>query len=157
MSDVVAVIVVPAAGDPGELLARGRLGARVPLVAKPLSTAHLDAMRLHNITHPHDDPWPEEELVVLGQWHRASRDPLEDCALPVWWDGSLVAEGWDRFARRILLPCVKRDAPPLRRSLEAWDSPPLTHVIHHAARLESRIGRVVLLTRSADGRLVEVL
>lgn len=77
MADVRGMLVVPAKGDPGGLLAEGVCNALPPLA------------------------------VDMGGWWSAVGDVADrdwddaEYALPLWWDGALVPEGWDRL-RRVL-------------------------------------------------------
>lgn len=80
------VLVVPAEGDPGGLLAFRRLAIPSQPTGRTL-VASTEAARAPK---------------VLG-WDsgRDASSPLWPSALPLWWDGALVPEGWDR-ARRCL-------------------------------------------------------
>lgn len=71
-------------------------------------------------------------------------------ALPLWWNGALVPEGWDR-AVRVFEAWVKGEIPNLPRS------PALDNCDFMAAALvrADLASRVVRLAR-VDGRLVEV-
>lgn len=80
MSDIVAVLVIPAEGDPGGLLARGRLRAMPPSVHARLRESVDD--------------------TEVGVWGRPWAPQYKsESALPLWWDGALVPEGWDRAQR----------------------------------------------------------
>jgi hypothetical protein len=69
-------------------------------------------------------------------------------ALPLWWGGALVPEGWDR-ARRVLLPLAEA------WSVLALPAPPLDMLLYAALwGAKHDICRVVLLDL-VDGRLVE--
>jgi hypothetical protein len=123
----VAVLVVPAEGDPGGLKTPGSCGSRPPLV-------------YHD---PDDGTWRDWGHV----WHRA--------ALPLWWDGALVPEGWDR-ARRVE-ETVQRSG----EVLEPWPLDPMrrggaryVQLLARALVTAGLASRVVLLDR-VDGRLVE--
>lgn len=129
--DVVAVLVVPAPGDPGGLLAPGACGARPPLVRR------WDTAR---------GPWwgrhycPEGSVVT------------DDYGLPLWWDGCLVPEGWDRLRRRLRAAWPGREMWPAHMP----DDPTRDMVAGYAIRIPDQlVSRVVLLTR-VDGRLVEL-
>jgi hypothetical protein len=149
MSDIVAVLVIPADKDPGRLLEPGPCDAMPPVVV----SGHLCAYEGHRRWQLHSD--------FAGDGCYMCHYPLR--ALPLWWNGALCPEGWDR-ARRAL-----------------WESNALVHPAHHSL-LHSfrpddgdgldpardacewlavelvRLGlavRVVRLTR-VDGRLVEL-
>lgn len=120
-AEIVAVLVVPAEGDPGGLLAPGACGSVPP------------------------SAWVRR-YGRGARWtpglsgHRTPGD-----ALPLWWDGALVPEGWDR-ARRV--------------GISVWNNEPnpdLGTVLVCATSLCDRGwgARVVRLAR-VDGRLVEV-
>lgn len=116
MIEIVAVILVPVEGDPSRVLGGARCHARPPIV-------YFDTR---------DGGWVE------FPW----RDN-EPHALPVWWDGALVPEGWDRW-RRVLRG--------FRMSARA--EPRLEDVVA-LANLAPTAARVVCLGM-VDGRLVEV-
>lgn len=80
MSDIVAVLVVPAEGDPGGLLREGRCGI-IPAIAE-LRPTYVD----------HQLIGPEEWTITSVRWQAGA-------ALPLWWDGRLLEEGWDRAQR----------------------------------------------------------
>ncbi len=73
MGSVRGVLVVPADGDPGGLLRCGVCATGAPATAS----------------------------LVDGVWLPALRCDEAGTALPLWWDGTLVPEGWDRL-RRVL-------------------------------------------------------
>lgn len=130
MSDIVAVLVVPAEGDPGGLLAEGACQAWPPRVGS--SAAH------------DYGSWKAgaKEWTPMG-WDEQGAYDTE--ALPLWWDGALVPEGYDR-ARRV--------------GISQWDDTPNpdidTVMICAVSLCERGWGyRVVRLAR-VDGRLVEV-
>jgi hypothetical protein len=75
VADVVAVLVVPADGDPGGL--RGSTRLALPRCPSPVEETHAGAPPMVVLSEPPD--YPE--------------------ALPLWWDGALVPEGWDRARR----------------------------------------------------------
>lgn len=133
MSDIVAVLVVPAAGDPGGLLA-----VRDPWYTFPPPTVTWSEVRGWRIGRDVTNPM----RVVMPHW-----------ALPLWWDGALVPEGWDR-ARRII------DSAPLPGAAMDFvhDFHPdvvMTEAIADWLVQASLAARVVRLAR-VDGRLVEV-
>ena len=66
------MLVVPAKGDPGGLLARGACSSAPPICSRSW----------------HEDHW-------VSRWVEWESDE----ALPLWWDGALVPEGWDRLVR----------------------------------------------------------
>ena len=126
-----AVLVVPAERDPGELLRTRRPWYTFP---PPTVTLGPNGWRIgRDVTDP--------MRVVMPHW-----------ALPLWWDGALVPEGWDR-ARRV---AHKVDLTE-RMRIEAWN-PTIEEVIRFADLLVkvSLAPRVVRLAR-VDGRLVEAL
>jgi hypothetical protein len=120
MGKIVAVLLVPADGDPGGLLAAGRCSLATPACCSEYGRAG----------------W------MVGLWPASA-------ALPLWWDGALVPEGWDRLQRE-----VHREAQPL--TWHMW-RPRLARVLVEAETavcvgLASRVVRLVHL----DGRLVEM-
>lgn len=133
MGEPWGVIVVPASGDPGGLLAVGRCGALPPTVYQSF----------HPPTWKIGHPGP-----LLG-------------ALPLWWDGALVPEGWDR-ARRVLaswLESSHNTIPALAAVCRAMgmNTPDRTLTLILAVGLwrAGPADRIVILGRSEDGRLVE--
>ncbi len=127
-SDPIAVLVVPVDGDIGGLLAVGRCGARAPCCTRLRSFG--------------DEPerWAAGRMVGY---------PGEIVALPLWWDGALVPEGWDR-ARRVL---DARGDAWVGRYLFA---PTLSNVIIGAqAFVYNGLAARVVLLDLVDGRLVE--
>lgn len=133
MDQVIAVLVIPASGDPGGLTARGRCGAVNPCVWR------------------FDTDWTGDE--DNDSW---GINP-DELALPLWWDGALVPEGWDR-ARRVWWTIHERESWWIGSAGPPY--PELTQVLFLAASLTRsgdppRASRVVRLAR-VDGRLVEV-
>lgn len=125
MADVVAVLVVPAEGDPGGLLREGSCG---PI---PAMVANYGSWGLAG-------QGPRDWYITSTVWVGA-------VALPLWWDGALVPEGWDR-ARR-----VADD-----RFYSEMCDPDVDCAIEYAEFVAAKTGgRVVRLAR-VDGRLVEV-
>ena len=145
--DIVAVLVVPAEDDPGGLLRYGALGARPPVA--------------HRFRHRDVGVW--EHSVVDGLvLARPELWRSQELALPLWWDGALVPEGWDRL-RRVSLGVSARDWTRAGISLterlggEASPRPHWAVMVRLAEGLVP-IGiasRIVRLAR-VDGRLVEV-
>jgi hypothetical protein len=126
--EIVAVLVVPAEKDPAGLLAEGRCG------------------------------WPPAVAWTDHQpdgWHWRVGNTRKGHALPLWWDGALVPEGWDR-ARRAWFNsvAVSHDAEAV---YEMFD-PTLELMLPLADSLVGTglASRVARLTRDAEGRLVEV-
>lgn len=136
MSEVVAVLVVTKRGGHLNLLAPGPCGARPPRVV----SGHVCAYESHREWQT-DEDGPRDCYMC--------RHPLE--ALPLWWDGALVPEGWDRAAR-----CVSWNDSGCH-VFEIGEAR-LACVLDGARALvrHGKASRVVLLTRDADGRLVEV-
>lgn len=166
IADIVAVLVVPAVGDPGRLTAQGVCGHRSPIVWRaptephcaacgsparwsPAPTDQTDSCWVCSIDWRHDG-------IVFRSWSSWSCTlsplvPQVESALPLWWDGALVPEGWDRLRRA--LPGME-DSPSdptqhggpayIERMIEVYDGDG-----------PARVGRVVRLAR-VDGRLVEV-
>lgn len=159
MDQVIAVLVIPSEGDPGGLLTEGR---------KPGA-----GWRQYEETDPlgwfPDPPWPNiaaywsstPPAVGLG----APSDHVHTWALPLWWDGALVPEGWDRarrvvagsmshHAREVFAPILHAFAPSEIDGdhREGWELCLWLAVELVRAGLA---GRVVRLARVV-GRLVEV-
>lgn len=125
----VAVLVVPAKGDPGGLLAYGR---RMPVGAQGPTTLTAHVSATFAARPPSVTAWGPESAL----W---------PSALPLWWDNALVPEGWDRLNRAI--------------DKGAWTThPSVTAVLRMAeeAVSDGLASRVVVLARDASGRLVEV-
>lgn len=127
MSVVVAVLLVPAAGDPAGFLADGPCGS-IP---------------------------PRCYLSPVGEWrsvrHRTHTLPVRKFALPLWWDGGMVSEGIDRALRCAGLR-FERDCTTVEGAIELatlldhadrWGDPKL-------------IDRSILLVRDRVARLVEL-
>lgn len=132
-ADVVAVLVVPAPGDPGRLLARGACGSSPPV-------AH-EAGRWSTPT------WME------------GRDPDGPMfnALPLWWEGRLVEEGWSRlaYAEDRLSPDRPGVLPRRRRQISLWPDLEAVLALADGSVLRGIASRVIRLVR-VDGRLVEL-
>jgi hypothetical protein len=128
--DVVAVLVVPADGDPGGLLAMGKLGQRPPCV--------IDYGRSTDGWQPYAIPTMTTGTGTL--------------ALPLWWDGALVPEGWDR-ARRVWFHTPGRT--PLDQGHRFEVSLAQAEMVGLDLVRLGLASRVVRLAR-VDGRLVEV-
>ena len=138
MGETVAVLVVPAEGDPGGLLSPGRCSAVPPVVV----SGHVCVYDYHREWQPLGD--------FVGSDCYMCRHPVR--ALPLWWDGALVPEGWDRFVRAACTLAgddrpVSR-FPALADMLRAASPSPGTA----ASLLASRVIRLARV----DGRLVEV-
>ena len=138
MSEIVAVLVVPAEGDPGGLLARPRIGACCP------GEVYLD---------PHFG-WSE-----AGDYYDREHDrAIVPRALALWLD-ALVPEGWDR-ARRVIAGTlttpglVGGDCVVVRRLGEPESLAGAQWLAAELVDCEFA-SRVVRLAR-VDGRLVEV-
>lgn len=145
---IVGVIAQVAAGDPGRLLARGVCGP-MPAYA----------------WNPHGRGWQTGTAAMVPGW------PCE--GLPLWWDGRLVPEGWDRAIRAMSFVVFETDDAMKRRvaghperslnpfAISHWrrtPEPPLDEV-ERAADFLRRLGfasRVVRVVREGD-RLVEVV
>lgn len=131
-----AVLVVPAEGDPGGLLAAGPCGSAPPAVYRI----------------PGEDWQP-------GLAPKPDRPPpkILRFALPLWWDGALVPEGWDRARRVYGVSCA--DYPDVIAD-RAYDTPlpgmqrlqALADMLVSHGLVASRVVRLALV----DGRLVEV-
>jgi hypothetical protein len=132
--DAHAVLVVPAPGDPGGLLAHGSCESWPPLV------------------FVRRDGWLGPTGWVVGR-------PVggEQRALPLWWDGALVPEGWDRAVRSL---DSDQEPPPTPWHGQRWAPSPRYPDIGQVRWMGERLvrtgfaSRVVLLDR-VDGRLVE--
>lgn len=84
MADPWGIVVIPAAGDPGGLLAEGPCGALPPTV--------------HAVEGAIATGW---RTAIEGVWFEGRAPHLPDGmprvqALPLWWNGKLVPEGWWR-------------------------------------------------------------
>ena len=102
MSEIHAVLLVPAEGDPHGLLADGPCGARPPVV-----------YRSRGCGVGHSDSWqPHDEFVRRGECYMCD---YPDEALVLFWDGKLVPEGLDRAAR--VYPHARRVAWASARAL----------------------------------------
>ena len=137
MSKIFAVLVVPAEADSGGLL------------------------------------WNPPRLrgTNAGQWHFEGRPPWVETpdsrqrALPLWWDGALVPEGWDRARRvaarhQLYTHAHGGDRGEFVDLAIALTDPDRDEVIEVAdalvrARLASRVVRLTRIDR-IDGRLAEV-
>lgn len=130
--DIVAALVVPADGDPGGLLAPGRYGALPPVV------------RFYG-----DLGWAPYAIPSLYM------GATQHLALPLWWDGALVEEAWDK-ARRVVWK--GRMGSTYGWVLASECDPTIEQAIEFGRLLVLRedAARVVLLARDEDGRLVEV-
>lgn len=129
MADIVAVLVVPAEGDPGGLLAEGPCYAWPPRVGRA-------------------NEWTPMTWDEQGAY--------DEEALPLGWDGELVPEGWDR-ARRVARE-VPDDYLGGEAWFAAQDAHPDFDAVKSLAAALMAAGlasRVVRLAR-VDGRLVEV-
>ncbi len=133
MTEPWAVLVVPAAGDPGGLLANGVLGATPPFVWRHV---HKDGSTCW-------DPRCQRAWLATDRQH----------ALPLWWDGALVPEGWARFvySEDALSPY---GLPRARRTFRMWPDLDTVLASAFAAERAGLASRVVLLDL-IDGRLVE--
>lgn len=136
-ADIVAVLVVPLPGDPSGLLGDVTLDGTV--VSRP--------PRVHR-------PWMEDYGSPTGGEHHPEWAPVEydvSCeeppygGLPVWWEGALVPDGWDRLRRHMRSHALPRDPEP---GNVRWAA-----LVAQDLRL---IARAVFLAR-VDGRLVEIV
>jgi hypothetical protein len=137
VDQVVAVLVIPAGGDPGGLLAAGRCGGTPACV--------------YECCPPRG---PAEPLTwTVGWWNVAGTHSVN--ALPLWWDGALVPEGWDRARRVFYAHGPAHDVESIKRG--PGTNPPLSFVEEVAPWFVEcgLASRVVRLAR-VDGRLVEV-
>jgi hypothetical protein len=141
VSDIVAVLVVPADKDPGRLLEPGPCDAMPPVVV----SGHLCAHDGHRRWQLRSD--------FAGDGCYMCHYPLR--ALPLWWNGALVAEGWDR-ARRVVLNSAEKLSHH-EGMLCGRFHPNLSEVfrVGELAVFAGLATRVVRLTR-VDGRLVEL-
>ena len=149
MADPVAVLVVPAPGDPGGLLRDGPAGARPPVAV----ALKLDADRHVDMRAPlrwlawHEVP----ESLVAGTNEEILHALNAERALPLWWDGALVTEGWD-WARRALVEHGRT-----HNAAGVYCFLPLEDEVAALARrmvVDGLASRVVVLDL-VDGRLVE--
>lgn len=136
------VVVVPVEGDPGGLLAPGQCGAMPPCVRYyPLRAS--------------------DGVGLLGPGWVSERRHIASygSALPLWWDGALVPEGWDRVRRALFAYEYRVEPEPLPRN-GWWRLDPTLDFILVAANdllATGRAARVVLLDRTSDGSVVERL
>lgn len=157
--EIVAVLVV---GDEGWLLAPGRCGGEPPKVCGRPEHGWVT--------------WDSLWRTVLGRGRDAEtgveRAVREDWprALPLWWDGRLCEEGWDRLTR-VMHPDANGsplEEHPDRAPNDLWYQRahaacyhrlyPTLEMVDALARVTVAAGhasRVVRLAR-VDGRLVEV-
>jgi hypothetical protein len=133
VSDIVAVLVVPAPNDPGGLLAKGACGGVPAMVG----------------WYPPDANWSRIEWM-LAEDHANRR------ALPLWWNGALCPEGWDRARRAYAVGVGAVLSHPAILYAESFD-PTIGEVETMADGLcfQGLASRVVRLTR-VGGRLVEL-
>jgi hypothetical protein len=141
MSEIVAVCVVPADGDPGGLLAAGRCGSGEPNPTVPVLAPACCWLTA--------GPYPVWRAGNPAPWAWVVR------ALPLWWDGALVPEGWDRARRVFYAHGPAHDVESIKRG--PGTNPPLSFVEEVAPWFVEcgLASRVVRLAR-VDGRLVEV-
>ena len=126
MADPWAIVLVPAEGDPGGLLAARRLRLPGPQAAVSVTRAAVP---------PQVSGWdPSSSLWPSG--------------LPLWWDGALVPAGWDR-ARRAAY--ALHPAWMLPTTME----PDQNQLLMVARFLMKTSGARVVLLDLVDGRLVE--
>lgn len=135
MADPWGIVLVPAEGDPGGLLAAHRL--RLP----PGPQAAVSVTR--SAIPPEVYGWNASSIV----WPHA---------LALWWDGALVPEGWDR-ARRVYREAIRASGgTPVGAA--RLDYPSWARVAEYASWMvlwhPPLASRVVLLDL-VDGRLVE--
>jgi hypothetical protein len=133
--EIVAVLVVADAGSP--LLAPGRCGATPPMVMDLNGTGLWIEVDL-----PEDRGIPFED------------DALSVAALPLWWDGALVPEGW---ARAVTVQWLHARSEVILAGIGLVMEPTPFQVEQVGLRLVSLrlASRIVLLARD-NGRLVEV-
>lgn len=138
MTDVVAVLVVPAEGDPGGVLAEGACNAFPPCVGLP------------------GDECSDSDHLAKGFDLQCPEcgSPWDHPALPLWWDGALVPEGWDRARRMLVRPrCTVQPETGWLHDFHPFVN--RVAAIAHALVRAGFASRVVCLAR-VDGRLVEV-
>lgn len=130
MTDIVAVLVVPAPNDPGGLLAAGACG---PIPAMVSDYGGRGA---------------------APEWHVTSIVWAAHVMLPLWWNGALCPEGWAQ-AHYALEPDAPSEEWHDGPMMLLW--PSLRDVIRVAEMMVTHglASRVIRLAR-VDGRLVEV-
>lgn len=130
MAEPYAILAVPVAGDPGGLL---RVGPSLQLLGPDIAVTRC--------AHP--------PRII---WHGSRSD-----ALPLWWAGALVPEGWDR-ARRVAFDAAGfTGGPGLAATLDSVEvmHPGWEAVLRLARAMESAgLCRVVVLDL-VDGVPVE--
>jgi len=136
--EIVAVLVVPARGDPGGLTTMRGMSADV-------GGSHPRVIR--GDTCPHHGEWSPPPSFRGGDCYMC-RYPEE--ALPLWWDGALVPEGWDRL-RRAIPGMADSPSDPAQHGGPAY----IVRMIEVYDAAQHGVARVVRLAR-VDGRLVEV-
>lgn len=130
MAEIVAVLVVPVAGDPGGLLASGRFPCWPPMAS------------------PHQTP-------IGTTWTATVTVAPVHAALVLWWDGALVPEGWDRARRVYYKFGYSQITEVIKRG--PGTNPPLPFVEEVAGALvDVRLASRVIRLARVDGRLVEV-
>lgn len=130
-ADVVAVLVVPAVGDPGRLLEKGSASHFAPAEVPRCGCGSW--------------VWHGCARLMTEPWH---------FALPLWWEEKLCPEGWDRARRRLLTPGGENHG----LGMAAWAMLPEVGGVRTLADKLVEVGlasRVVRLAR-VDGRLVEL-
>jgi hypothetical protein len=134
----IAVLVVPAEGDPGGLLALAMGGGQPPVVRRCVSMiVDVGAVR-----------WVPGAPQLRGRKNR------RETALPLWWDGDVVAEGWDR-ARRLVDGDHRLPADAMEYVHDFY--PSVFNVLTLAGWLieAGAASRIVLLDRADDGSIAE--
>jgi hypothetical protein len=148
VADIVAVLVVPAEGDPCGLLAYGPCGSKPP--------------KAHPTRRGWEEASPLLAVPIVGTSEMASA--MDGAALPLWWDEALVPEGWDRARRVAYRTQLYTEAHGGERGefvdLALHDgrwAPDIVHIVEVAEAMvrAGLASRVVRLAR-VDGRLVEV-
>jgi hypothetical protein len=139
VADVVAALVVADADSP--LLAPGRCGSTPAIAFSGWLCAHSGHQQ-----------WRVEDLGPLADCYMCRNGLLQ--ALPLWWDGALVPEGW---ARAVTVQWLHARSEVILAGIGLVMEPTPFQVEQVGLRLVSLrlASRIVLLARD-NGRLVEV-
>lgn len=114
MKNIAGIIIVPQTAQ-----ARTTLMARWRNAPSPPASA---------VWNEADGGWDPDWSPLCDTWDPVTNTGGVPCALPIWWDGTLVPEGWDRLRRVLRLSGWPDDPTPhgglhyLRRMLQVNES-----------------------------------